>query len=127
MGHLGFPVVGARVPAAGNSELVVMMRVLVTGSAGAVGRTVVRGLRDRYLVRGLDREPTVELDDAVVGDLGDFDTVHAALAEVDAVVHLGGSSSGGHSWDVILHNNFIGTYNVLEAAHQRGVRRVAIA
>ena len=104
-----------------------MMRVLVTGSAGQIGRTVVRGLRDRYTLRGIDIAPTPDLDDAVTGDISDFDTVHAAMADIDAVIHLGGSASGAHTWETVLNNNFIGGYNVLEAAHQQGVRRVVLA
>ena len=48
------------------------MKVLVTGSAGIVGRPVVEALRARgHEVRGFDRRPSPGLDDAVVADLTD--------------------------------------------------------
>ena len=46
--------------------------VLVTGSAGRIGRAVVAELQTRGLpVRGFDRVPTPGLADCVVGDLTD--------------------------------------------------------
>ena len=103
------------------------MRILITGAAGAIGETLVQGLKDRYSQRGLDRQPMPDLEDAIVGDLADFDTVLRATQDMDAVMHLGGNPSGGSPWEEILPNNIIGTYNVLEAARQNGVRRIAYA
>jgi uronate dehydrogenase len=103
------------------------MRILVTGAAGAVGSTIVKGMKDRYSLRGLDRVPMPDLEDAIVGDVTDFDIVLKATRDMDAVVHLAGNPSGGAPWEEILPNNFIGTYNVFEAARQNKVRRIAFA
>ena len=102
------------------------MRVLVTGAAGRVGATVARGLKDRHQVRGHDRVPMPDLADTVVSDLADFDAILEATRGVDAVAHIGGLP-GGHEWETMLRSNFIGTYNVFEAARQNGVKRVAYA
>ena len=102
------------------------MRVLITGAAGSIGSCLARGLVQRHDLRGFDRVAMPELDDAIVGDLADFDAVLAAASGMEAVIHLGGSP-GEQPWDEISQNNYAGTYNVFEAARQSGVRRLAFA
>ena len=102
------------------------MRVLITGAAGAVGRNLVQRWKDRFDLRGFDRQPMPDLADAQVGDVGHFDTVLEATRDMEGVVHLG-SYGGEVAWPDMLHTNFAGTYNVFEAARQNGVRRVVFA
>ena len=64
------------------------MRVLITGSAGAVGTTLIKGMRDRHEIRGLDLVPTPDLDDALIGDVADYHTVEEAVYGMDALIHL---------------------------------------
>ena len=64
------------------------MRILITGSAGKIGTTLVRGLKDRHQLRGFDANPTPDLSDATVGDISDYATVEAAVEGMDAVMHL---------------------------------------
>ncbi len=103
------------------------MRVLITGAAGAVGAVLVNGLRDRYQLRVFDRVPMPDLEDAVVGELTDFEAVARATHGIEAVVHLAGNPLGAAPWEEILHSNIIGTYNLFEAARQNKVRRVVFA
>lgn len=99
------------------------MRVLITGAAGAVGSTLVRGMAGRYALRGLDCVPMPELEDSIVGDIGDLDTLVEATQGMDAVIHL---ANVGGPWEEALQS-IVGTYNVFEAARQNGVRRIAYA
>lgn len=103
------------------------MKVLITGAAGKVGTTVARGMKERHEIRGFDMAPMHELDDAVVGNLSDYDTVLDAVRSVDAVIHLGGIAGGSGPWEDVLPGNFVGTYNVFEAAREAGVKRIAFA
>ena len=100
------------------------MRILITGSAGAIGSTLVQGLQDRHQLRGFDREPTPGLDDNLVGDIGDFDLLLEATRHMEAVVHL--VNVPGGEWEH-SHQSMVGTYNVFEAARQNGVQRMAYA
>ena len=102
------------------------MRILITGAAGAVGSCVAAGLRQRHALRGFDRVPMDALEDTAVGDLADFDAVLSAMSGMEAVIHLGGNP-GERPWEEICQNNYVGTYNVFEAARQSGVKRIAFA
>ncbi len=102
-------------------------RILVTGSAGVIGTTIVNGLKDKYPLRCFDRVSTPGQHDEVVGDITDMDAVLQATEGMDAIIHLAGNPSGGASWEEILQANFIGTYTLFEAANRNGVRRVAFA
>ena len=104
-----------------------MARVLVTGSAGAVGQPVCAELvRRGHAVRGLDRRPTPWLDDAVVGDIADAEAVDSAMRDCDTLVHLAAHPDDA-AFDVLLGPNVVGLVNVMNAARGAGVQRVALA
>jgi UDP-glucose 4-epimerase len=113
-------------------------RVLVTGGAGFVGATLVRRLAGSgHQVRVLDNYSTGDpsyLDgvgaELVEGDIRDAGTLDAALAGVDAVVHLAAAGSvitsvadPAANFDV----NVLGTFRVLDAARRAGVERTVQA
>ena len=100
------------------------MKVLITGAAGQVGSQLIKGMQDRYQLRGLDREPVSGLEDSIVGDVGDFDTMLKATEGMDVAIHLTGIDK---QWEDVLHTNLIGTYNLFEAARVNGVKRIAYA
>jgi nucleoside-diphosphate-sugar epimerase len=101
-------------------------KVLVTGLAGRIGSVIRAFLGDKYELSGLDLAP-VDGFKSRVADLADLDAIRPAFAGQDVVVHLGGDPNQGASWDSVLKNNIIGTYNVMEAAREAGVGRVVFA
>ncbi len=103
------------------------MKILITGAAGAVGTVLIKGLRDRYSLRGFDRVPMPDIEDAVVAELTDIEAIANATEGMEAVIHLAGNPSGAAPWEEILHSNIIGTYHLFEAARQNKVRRVVFA
>lgn len=104
-----------------------MARVLVTGSAGAIGQPVCAELLQRgHLVRGLDRRITPGVDDAAVVDLVDREAVRAAARGVDCIVHLAAHPDDA-DFALLEGPNVRGLFNVLDAARQEGVRRVILA
>jgi nucleoside-diphosphate-sugar epimerase len=103
--------------------------VLVLGSAGRIGRAVVAELTSRGLqVRGFDRVKTPGLEDAIIGDITDGDSVRRAVADVGTVIHLAATPDDVE--DVLgqlFPANVVGVYHVMEAARLAGVRRLILA
>src|SRR5262245_10165351 len=64
--------------------------ILVTGSAGRIGRTAVAALsKAGWFVRGFDRVPTPGTSDFVVGNLTDAAALQRAADGASALIHLG--------------------------------------
>lgn len=107
-------------------------RVLITGAGGRIGRM----LRDRLVrpgrvLRLIDRggqsEPADgEAVELLTGDITDPETMAAACAGVDAVIHLGALKTE-NTWENLIRINVDGTRTVLEAARGAGVPRVVLA
>jgi nucleoside-diphosphate-sugar epimerase len=116
-----------------------MQRVLITGSAGRLGRATVRELTARsHAVTGFDRVPTPGLpaDRAVVGTLDDLDTLVRLAKGQDCLVHLAATPDDAEyprqtDFDnfesELVPNNIVGTYRVMEAARRAGVPRIVLA
>jgi len=103
--------------------------ILITGSTGLVGQRLVARAADRDMVclvrpAPLPRRfaPGVSVH-VITADVDDLPALRMAMHGVTSIVHLASISSpkGGHSIDSI---NIGGTQNVVEAAHEAGVRRI---
>ncbi|MBI1336049.1 MAG: NAD-dependent epimerase/dehydratase family protein [Phycisphaera sp.] len=102
--------------------------ILVTGSAGCIGGIVCRSLRKAGLrVRGLDVNPSQDADESVVGSIADFDTVLKATEGCARVIHLGATINDQDFLTLLLPNNILGVYHILESARLKGVRAVVLA
>ena len=105
-----------------------MKKIVLTGAAGRLGS---------YL-----REPLTEMADELVstdivddigntykgesyqqGDLASLDDMLRVLDGADMVVHMGAYADEA-SFEQLLGPNFIGAYNIWEAAYRNGLRRV---
>jgi len=108
-----------------------MKRIVLTGAAGRLGS---------YL-----REPLTKLTDELVSsdirddigkcypgeryfkaDLAEFDQINALLDGADMVVHFG-AIGDERPFETLLGPNFIGAYNIWEAAYQNKLKRVVYA
>jgi uronate dehydrogenase len=108
-----------------------LKRLVLTGAAGRLGS---------YL-----REPLTQLADELVSsdlhedigklypgeryqraDLAVYDDIHRLLQGADMVVHFGANPDEA-PFEQLLGPNFIGAYNVWEAASRHGLRRVVYA
>lgn len=110
-------------------------RILITGATGFVGSALCRRLLDtdcaiRTLVRS--REQIAALPDslqadAVLGDLQDSESLRAACAGIDTLVHLAAIAHVSASPDRDAANNRAnceGSEKLLQAALEQGVRRI---
>lgn len=101
--------------------------VLVTGSAGAIGRFVCGELGSRgHQVRGFDRRPSPWVDDNRIGDLTDPQSMDAAMAGCNAVVHLAATPDEDNFMEKLLPNNVVGLYHVCQLALRHKVRRLVL-
>jgi dTDP-glucose 4,6-dehydratase len=111
------------------------MRLLVTGGAGFIGANFVLGAVGAHTVTVLDaltyagsRESLAPVEDdirLVQGDIADVELVSKLVAEADAVVNFAAETHVDNALadpEPFLHTNVIGTYTVLEAVREHGVR-----
>lgn len=104
------------------------LRVLVTGSAGSLGRVVAPALVTRgHIVRGFDRAASGLLDDEVVGELTDAEAVGRVAEGMDAIVHFAAYPNPADFVEVLVPSNVIGLYHAFEAAREAGVKRMVLA
>jgi nucleoside-diphosphate-sugar epimerase len=102
--------------------------VLVTGSAGRLGRAVSAELLARgHRVRGFDRVPSPGLPGALEGNLTRPADLARAMAGVDTLVHLAATPDEDDFLTELLPNNIVGLYHVLEQARLLRVPRVVLA
>lgn len=100
------------------------MRILITGSAGHLGESLMRSLQDsRHQAVGIDilNSPFT----AQVGSITDRAFVARCMEGVEAVLHassLHKSHIATHSRQDFVDINIIGTLNLLEQAVRVGVR-----
>ena len=103
--------------------------VLVTGSAGRIGQAVVlEMLRRGHLVKGFDRDPSPNLEQAHVADLANAAALTEAMEGVEVLVHLAATPDDVE--DVVgdlFPANITGLYHVLETARAAGVQRLVLA
>jgi len=107
------------------------MKVLITGSAGLIGREVTKALVEQgFEVLATDRVKN-DLSPAknfAVGDLESGEFVSSLDFACDAVVHLGSIPSPVHDSDEkVFDNNVMGTYRVFASAVEKKVPLVIYA
>jgi UDP-glucose 4-epimerase len=106
--------------------------VLVTGAAGHIGSYFAEQSSELYDLRLMvletdDVSPLQGKGEIVVADLADLNALKSIMAGIDTVVHLAADPSPDATWDSLLPNNIVGTYNAMVAARAAGCRRVVYA
>jgi nucleoside-diphosphate-sugar epimerase len=103
-------------------------KLVCTGGSGRLGRYVVSLLRDTCRVTVLDAAPPPGSEPFVKADVTDIATLRRAFAGQDAVVHLAAIPNPRTAPpEVTFRSNVEGTFAVLQAAEEAGVRRVVVA
>jgi len=101
-----------------------MKKILITGMSGLIGGAVRNQLEGTYELRALNRR-NIEGVDCHCADISDLNAIRPAFEGIDTVVHMAAAIKS--DFEGFVAHNIVGTYNVLEAAHQAGVKRVISA
>jgi nucleoside-diphosphate-sugar epimerase len=116
-----------------------MVRVLVTGSHGSLGRVACTAAQNAgHFVRGFDRAggagdavydrsatPAPRPDEFVQAELRDKVALARAMEGMDVVIHLAATPDDLTAFDApggIADSNIMGVYNVCDAARTAGVK-----
>jgi len=101
--------------------------VLVTGAGGLMGGYVIDELKGRCTLSGLDVLPDKSNIAHVTDTITNAEAVTRAMQGMDAVVHIAAIPNiWSGTGDEIIHTNVTGTWNVLKAAEEAGVKRVIV-
>lgn len=106
-----------------------MAHILLTGSAGAIGRRIGPHLLEAgHTVRGYDRSPTEWVEDAVTADLTDHAAMAGALDGIDTVIHLAANPLGKTPFSELVQPNYVGPRQLVELAAEAGsLQRLILA
>ncbi|MEE9336328.1 MAG: NAD(P)-dependent oxidoreductase [Granulosicoccaceae bacterium] len=105
-----------------------LKKLVLTGAAGRLGsylREPLTKLADELISTDLvdDIGKLYPGESYMKGDLASMDDMMAVLEGADMVVHMGAYADEG-PFEKLLQPNFVGAYNIWEAAYQRGLKRV---
>ena len=107
-----------------------MKRLLITGAAGGLGRTMRHRLAHMADIIRLSDIAEIDApgpnEEVMRCDLADADAVMRLVEGCDAIVHFGGVSLES-PFQTILNGNIIGAYNIYEAARAHGCPRILLA
>lgn len=112
--------------------------ILITGGTGSFGRAFVEALLnvemyDRICIYSRDeyKQSLMQTGDErlrfFVGDVRDYQRLRRAMQGVDVVVHAAALKRievGKYNPDEMVKTNILGAMNVIEAAHEAGVKKV---
>jgi uronate dehydrogenase len=103
-------------------------KIVLTGAAGRLGsylREPLSKLCTELVSTDIKEQPSTLYagETYVQADLADFDAMNAVIEGAEMVVHMGAFVDEG-PFEQLLGPNFVGSYNIWEAASRHGVRRV---
>ncbi len=108
-----------------------MKKIVLTGAAGRLGsylrEPLLRLAQELVSSDIIESIGTLHPNETYVrADLSDLSAMIDLLKGADMVVHFGAIGDEA-PFDAILQANIVGAYNIWEAAHQNGVKRVVYA
>ena len=109
-------------------------KVLVTGSSGFIGSHVADSLeKNGYQIILFDADPSkykTDNQEEFIGDILSPEDIEKAMKDCEYIFHFAAQadiSSSGDDPTKTLHNNIIGTQNILEIARRNNVNRIMFA
>eukprot|EP01103_Thecamoeba_quadrilineata_P015768 TRINITY_DN5079_c4_g2_i2.p1 TRINITY_DN5079_c4_g2~~TRINITY_DN5079_c4_g2_i2.p1 ORF type:complete len:297 (-),score=46.04 TRINITY_DN5079_c4_g2_i2:524-1414(-) len=108
-------------------------RVLVTGASGRIGSCFAEHFHQKYNLRLMVQKIDEKSDkvknygEVVEADLGDLPKLQEISRDIDTVLHLAGDPNSSATWESLLPNNMVGTYNMFTAAKFSGCKKIVYA
>lgn len=106
------------------------MKLVLTGAAGRLGsylREPLAEMADELVSTDvMDIDKLYKGERFIKADLANFKEMEAVIKGADMVVHFGAIVDEA-PFETLLGPNFVGSYNVWEAAYRHGVKRVVYA
>jgi UDP-glucose 4-epimerase len=103
-----------------------MKKILVTGSSGQLGKSIVNLLKDKnYEVIGIDIVPSFTTD--ILIDIRDVESVNEITIGLDAIIHT--AAVHGKHYELnypraeFIKTNIDGTFNLLNACVLNGIKK----
>ena len=110
------------------------MKIAVTGGSGQIGRSIAAmAIRQGHSIVSIDRVPPANAviqsaQTFVLADTNDYERLLGAFQGCDAVIHMAAiPSPDRHPNHVVHNNNVTGSYNVMRAAIECGIKRICQA
>lgn len=102
------------------------MKIVVTGSSGKLAQYLVPKLTNKHEVVLYDKKPPKQSHaHFILGEVTDMDKLSRTFNGADAVIHLAALRSRyNHLPMKVMETNVVGTFSVLEAAHNQGVKKL---
>lgn len=103
-------------------------RILLTGSEGAIGKTIAPALINAgHHVRGFDLRKSQYLTDYIIGNIQNVSLLSECMNSIDTIIHLAAETDDCDFMTRLLPSNIIAVYNILECARLNKIRRVILA
>lgn len=102
------------------------MKIVVTGSSGKLAQYLVPKLTNKHEVVLYDKQPPKQSHaHFILGEVTNMDKLIKTFNGADAVIHLAALRSRyNHLPMKVMETNVVGTFSVLEAAHNQGVKKL---
>jgi len=109
--------------------MIKVKKVAVTGAGGKVGKQVVKELLSKdYEVLSITHSPKGCPGKEVSLDIKDYNRLVDVLKGQEAVIHLAAIPNPIKGKDtLVMETNLVGSYNIMKAAAENNIKRIALA
>lgn len=103
-----------------------IFKIAITGASGHIGNILINELHKKYNLLLYDKTSKGKIKGVDFSNKKQIENVNI-FKSVDAVIHLAADSSPKASWESVLKNNIISTYNIFEQAKIADVKKIIFA
>lgn len=102
------------------------MKIVVTGSSGKLAQYLLPKLTNKHEVLLYDKQPPKQSHaHFILGEVTNMDKLIKTFNGADTVIHLAALRSRFNNLPMkVIETNVVGTFSVLEAAHNQGVKKL---